>query len=79
MLFSTLFTAASLASAAFAAPAPPVKRKLRWFGINESGAEFGDGKYPGVYNTDYTWYDLKTIDVSYPLFTLPFAQNLEFQ
>ena len=33
-----------------------------WFGINLSGAEFGEGKYPGIYNKDYTWYDKSAID-----------------
>ena len=45
--------------------APTKKRgsRLRFFGVNESGAEFGNGNLPGVYNHDYTWYDLSTIDV----------------
>ena len=38
--------------------------KLQFFGINESGAEFGNNAFPGVYGKDYTWYDKGTIDVS---------------
>ncbi|KAF2758237.1 glycoside hydrolase [Pseudovirgaria hyperparasitica] len=33
-----------------------------WFGINLSGAEFGEGKFPGDYGIDYTWYNKSTID-----------------
>ena len=53
MRFELLATLALASSAA---------AKLNWFGINESGAEFGEGKYPGLYNKDYIWYDLNTID-----------------
>jgi endoglucanase len=65
MLFSNLLAAAALVSTAFAAPSDKetrANRKLKWFGINESGAEFGEGNIPGVYNKDFTWYDTKTID-----------------
>jgi len=65
MLFSNIFATAALVSAAFAAPSDKetrANRKLKWFGINESGAEFGEKNFPGVYNKDYTWYDTKTID-----------------
>lgn len=63
MLLKNVFTAAALASTAFAAPAEQKRQsKLKWFGINESGAEFGETKIPGLYNKDYTWYDTKTID-----------------
>lgn len=65
MLFSNIFAAAALVSTAFAAPASKetrATRKLKFFGVNESGAEFGETKFPGVYGTDYTWYDTKTID-----------------
>jgi len=29
--------------------------KFEYFGVNESGAEFGNGNIPGVLGTDYTW------------------------
>ncbi|MCJ1311275.1 hypothetical protein MMC25_004946 [Agyrium rufum] len=64
MRFLTVAMAAATAAFAVAAPSGIQKRgsKLRWFGINESGAEFGSGNYPGTYNHDYTWYNLSTID-----------------
>lgn len=37
-------------------------RKLQFWGMNESGAEFGTA-IPGVYGKDYTWYNLSTYDV----------------
>jgi endoglucanase len=36
--------------------------KLQWFGINESGPEFGEAHIPGLYNKDYTWIDTKQYD-----------------
>jgi endoglucanase len=65
MLFNNILAAAALVSTAFAAPSDKetrANRKLKFFGINESGAEFGEKNFPGVYNKDYTWYDTKTID-----------------
>jgi endoglucanase len=35
---------------------------MKWFGINESGAEFGEKNFTGVYGKEFTWYDLNTID-----------------
>jgi endoglucanase len=65
MLLTNIFAAAALVGSAFAAPADKETRqnkKMKWFGINESGAEFGEANIPGVYNKDYTWYDKKQID-----------------
>ncbi|KAF2441569.1 glycoside hydrolase family 5 protein [Karstenula rhodostoma CBS 690.94] len=47
---------------ALASSALAQTRKLKWFGINESGAEFGEGTYPGTYGKHYIWYDYNTID-----------------
>ncbi|OUM66065.1 glycoside hydrolase family 5 protein, partial [Piromyces sp. E2] len=33
-------------------------------GVNESGAEFGAGKYPGTYNKDYIYPDVKAIQTT---------------
>lgn len=69
MLFSTAFVAAlGLASSAVAAPksSRAVTRKMEFFGINESGAEFGEKNFTGVYGKEFIWYDLGTIDVSKP-------------
>jgi aryl-phospho-beta-D-glucosidase BglC (GH1 family) len=64
MLLKNLLAVATLATAAFGAPTSEKRQggKLKWFGINESGAEFGDTVIPGLYGKHYTWYDLKTID-----------------
>ncbi|OCL11822.1 glycoside hydrolase family 5 protein [Glonium stellatum] len=65
MRFSHIALAASAASLAVARPfsgAANSTRRLKWFGINESGAEFGSNTFPGLYNKDYTWYDLNSID-----------------
>ncbi|KAF9637284.1 putative glycoside hydrolase family 5 protein [Lasiodiplodia theobromae] len=55
---------AGTAALALAAPAKQRRQdgKFQWFGINESGAEFGDGIFPGLYNKDYIWYDMSTVD-----------------
>lgn len=62
MRFVSIFAAAATAALALAAPAEKRGSRLRFFGVNESGAEFGEGNLPGVYNKDYTWYNLSTID-----------------
>jgi endoglucanase len=33
-----------------------------WFGINLSGAEFGQNNFSGVYGKEFTWYDKSSID-----------------
>ena len=57
--------AAATVGLALAAPVTKKKRgsRLRFFAVNESGAEFGNVNLPGAYNQDYTWYNLSTIDV----------------
>jgi endoglucanase len=63
MLLTNLLSVAALASTAFAAPSSkPQSKKMEWFGINESGAEFGEKNFTGVYGKEYIWYDLNTID-----------------
>jgi endoglucanase len=54
------FWAASAALAVSAQETP--QSKLKWFGINESGAEFGEKNFTGVYGREYIWYDLNAID-----------------
>lgn len=51
-----------LATAALASSATAQTRKMKWFGINESGAEFGENTLPGKYGKEYIWYDFNTID-----------------
>ncbi|KAF2840659.1 glycoside hydrolase family 5 protein [Patellaria atrata CBS 101060] len=35
---------------------------LQWWGINLSGAEFGNQNFSGVYGREYIWYDFNAID-----------------
>jgi endoglucanase len=63
MLFKNVLAATALVSAVFAAPTEEKRQsKLKWFGINESGAEFGEKNFTGVYGKEYIWYDFNTID-----------------
>jgi endoglucanase len=63
MLLKSVLAATALVGAVFAAPAAEKKaNKLKWFGINESGAEFGEKNFTGVYGKEYIWYDFNTID-----------------
>lgn len=39
------------------------KSKFLFMGVNESGAEFGQGNLPGTLGMDYTWPVHSTIDV----------------
>ena len=36
---------------------------LWWFGVNLSGAEFGETTIPGTYGKEYYWYNKAAIDV----------------
>ncbi|KAF2118002.1 glycoside hydrolase superfamily [Lophiotrema nucula] len=64
MLFKNILAAAAMVTTAFAAPVEEKRqsRKLKWFGINESGAEFGEANFTGVYGKEFIWYDLNTVD-----------------
>ena len=58
MRFGSLLVAASTAVLVVAAPSMEKKKrvsKFRWFGVNESGAEFGNTAIPGELGKDYTW------------------------
>lgn len=57
MYFSKLAVIASTVALATAAPSKKAKRtgNFEYFGVNESGAEFGNTNLPGVLGTDYTW------------------------
>lgn len=52
------------AALALAAPTPNKKRagKMQFFGVNESGPEFGEGTLPGAYGKEYIWPTPSTID-----------------
>lgn len=66
MHFLNLLMATGMAALALAAPTSSAveKRasKFKFFGVNESGPEFGESHLPGVKNTDYVWPNLTTID-----------------
>ncbi|KAL0954438.1 hypothetical protein HGRIS_003417 [Hohenbuehelia grisea] len=83
-LFS-LATLAALVSAAYvpsstsSATAPeacPSATKFKFFGVNESGAEFGNQNIPGILGTDYTWPSPSSIDFftdkGFNTFRIPF-------
>ena len=58
MRFGDTLLAASTVVLAVAAPSREKKKrasKFQFFGVNESGAEFGSGSLPGTLGTDYTW------------------------
>lgn len=57
MQFLNLLLLAGTAALALAAPSKKQKRvkNFKWFGVNESGAEFGQGNIPGTLGKDYTW------------------------
>ena len=42
----------------------PGATPFEFFGVNESGAEFGNTVIPGTLGTDYTWPETTSIDVS---------------
>lgn len=60
----TSAVAAPTASSSNDAPVQKRKSKFLFTGVNESGAEFGQGNLPGTLGTDYTWPVHSTIDVS---------------
>ncbi|KAI9702294.1 MAG: hypothetical protein M1820_006226 [Bogoriella megaspora] len=59
--------------------APSANGSLEFWGINESGAEFGNQNLPGVYGTDYTWYDLNTVDTFISQGVNLFRLNLQME
>ncbi|KXN84735.1 Endoglucanase 3 [Leucoagaricus sp. SymC.cos] len=52
------------------------RTKFKYFGVNQSGAEFGDGKIPGALGTDYTWPSPTSVDYfvsqGFNTFRIPF-------
>lgn len=56
-----------LLTAALALAAPSTQKtkragKFQFFGVNESGPEFGEKVFPGTYGKEYIWPTLSTID-----------------
>jgi aryl-phospho-beta-D-glucosidase BglC (GH1 family) len=66
MHFFSILMTATTAGLAVAAPVTQKKKrvsKMQFFGVNESGPEFGNNIFPGQLNKDYVWPTLSTIDV----------------
>lgn len=59
MHFSSLLTLAGTVALAAAAPSNIEKRanNFQFFGVSESGAEFGEGTIPGTLGKQYIWPD----------------------
>jgi endoglucanase len=73
---TTLATSTRPVATTSQAPSPtpssnPVPGKFKWFGINQSGAEFGDGIFPGREGTEFTFPSADTIRVRNPFSTSP--------
>ncbi|PSK34883.1 hypothetical protein B9Z65_1466 [Elsinoe australis] len=81
MKFISIIVAAGTAALAVAAPSKRQAKssKLQFWGVNESGAEFGQTNLPGVYNKDYTWYDLNSIDTLIARGMNTFRLNLQLE
>lgn len=41
---------------------PGTRTKFQFFGVNQSGAEFGNANIPGTLNKDYTWPSTDSVD-----------------
>lgn len=65
VLLGTVAVTLAVAAPTTSSEAPVEKRKSKFLftGVNESGAEFGQGNLPGTLGTDYTWPVHSTIDV----------------
>ncbi|KAG8921958.1 hypothetical protein FRC02_012254 [Tulasnella sp. 418] len=53
---------ATKTSSTSASPSSTGRVKFKYFGVNESCAEFGQNKIPGVLGTDYTWPTTASVD-----------------
>lgn len=53
--------------------------KFKWFGVNQSGAEFGTGIFPGLYGKEFIFPDenaMQTlINQGYNIFRIPFSME----
>ncbi|KAG8858929.1 hypothetical protein FRB96_004749 [Tulasnella sp. 330] len=59
---STTSTTSTKATTTSTAASPTGTQKFKYFGVNESGAEFGNTAWPGVLGTDYIWPAPSSID-----------------
>lgn len=89
MKFAQIFLAASAATVAFAYPTgrhvdptADVKKHANgftWFGVSESGAEFGESNIPGTLGNDYAWPETSQVkilrDQGMNVFRVPFLME----
>ncbi|CAG8952922.1 hypothetical protein HYFRA_00007636 [Hymenoscyphus fraxineus] len=80
MRFSTPLLAASLTASALASPLTSKRATtFQFFGVNESGAEFGQGNLPGTLERDYIWPSTSAIgtlmDKGMTTFRIPFLME----
>ncbi|KAK9426613.1 putative Cellulase [Seiridium unicorne] len=72
-------TTSSQTSAATSGVSSSAASKLKWFGINQSVAEFGSGTYPGVWGTDFYFPSTTSIGTliseGYNIFRVAFAME----
>lgn len=64
---TTLATSTSTSSQSAtttAAASPTSTGKFKWFGVDESCAEFGSGNYPGTWGVDFIFPDNSSLQVS---------------
>ncbi|KAG6817671.1 hypothetical protein H0H87_005429 [Tephrocybe sp. NHM501043] len=76
---TTTTTSAPASTSTNAAGCSGSLTKFKYFGVNESGAEFGQTKIPGVLGTDYIWPATSSIDYfvgqGFNTFRVPFQQE----
>ncbi|KAI1337616.1 cellulase [Xylariaceae sp. FL0016] len=76
---SATTTAATTTASSTSVPTSTAAAGLKWFGINLSCAEFGQGTYPGVWGTDFTFPDESAISTligqGYNIFRVAFAME----
>lgn len=54
---STTLATSTATTATSAAASPTTTGKFKWFGVDESGAEFGTGVFPGTWGIDFIFPD----------------------
>ncbi|KAF5341952.1 hypothetical protein D9611_001511 [Ephemerocybe angulata] len=59
---TTTTTATTTTSSAGSSACPGAVAKFKYFGVNQSGAEFGDAYIPGTLGKDYTWPSPSSVD-----------------
>ena len=71
MRLCSIFIAVAALGLTQAKPLSKRVKSFKFFGINESGAEFGNGNLPGTLGTDYTFPSNISISVIFPTHSGP--------